>query len=110
MADREAQGGDAASDAVIGEVEHAGRPAERGPLVVELAGRDAGVPDARVTELWDRIGAVSRALGDAAAAEAAYRRVVAREPLHDAALRALTELAEARGDWRAAIEVRRGQI
>lgn len=110
MADREAQGADAAIDAVIAEVEHAGGAAERARLVAELAERDVGVPDARVTELWDRIGAASRALGDAAAAEAAYRRVAAREPLHDAALRALTELAEARGDWRAAIDIRRGQI
>jgi len=110
MADGEARDGDAAIDALVAQVEHAGGAAERARLVAELAERDPGVPDARVTELWDRIGAAARALGDAAAAEAAYRRVVAREPLHDAAPRALIELAEARGDWRASVEIRRGQI
>src|SRR6185295_12846869 len=98
MAEREASEPDAAIDAVVARIEHAGGAAERARLVAELAERDPGVPDARITELWDRIGAAARALGDAAAAEAAYRRVVAREPLHDAALRALTELAEARAD------------
>jgi len=73
--------------------------------VVELAPDHAAAP-----QVWLWIGDAARTLGDGRAAEIAFRRVLEREPRNDAALRALIELAEARGDWRGAVELRRGQL
>jgi tetratricopeptide (TPR) repeat protein len=75
-----------------------------------LARHMAAIPDGRRAEIWARLGAAARVLGDPEAAEASFRRVLERAPLHDAALQGLVELAEAREDWRGVAERKRAQL
>jgi tetratricopeptide (TPR) repeat protein len=56
-------------------------------------------------DVW--VGAAARARGDAAGAEAAFRRAVIKEPRHEAALQALAELAAERGAWHEVIDHKR---
>lgn len=56
------------------------------------------------------IGAAARARGDAAAAEAAFRRAVVRDPGNETALQGLAELAGERGAWREVVDLRRQWI
>ncbi|HEX4417139.1 MAG TPA: hypothetical protein VH165_04525 [Kofleriaceae bacterium] len=75
-----------------------------------LARHRAVLSGGQITEIWARLGSVARTLGDARGADAAFRRVIEREPLHEAARQALIELAGARGDWRAVNELRREEL
>ncbi|HET9622576.1 MAG TPA: hypothetical protein VFP84_14490, partial [Kofleriaceae bacterium] len=75
-----------------------------------VARQRARLSDSQLVAIGARLGGIARTLGDAAAAEAAFREVIEREPLHAAAREALVELAEARGDWRAVIAIRRAEV
>jgi tetratricopeptide (TPR) repeat protein len=75
-----------------------------------LARHRSGISDGQVAEIWYRLGAASRALGEDKKAEASFRRALEKEPLHEATLVAMVELGGARGDWRMVAEAKRSQI
>lgn len=75
-----------------------------------LARHRSGISDSQVAEIWFRLGAASRALGDDKKAEASFRRALEKEPLHEATLEAMVELGGARGDWRMVAEAKRSQV
>ncbi|HEU4610540.1 MAG TPA: tetratricopeptide repeat protein, partial [Kofleriaceae bacterium] len=75
-----------------------------------LARHRNGISDGQVAEIWYRLGAASRALGEDKKAEASFRRALEKEPLHEATLEAMVELGGARGEWRTVAEAKRAQI
>ena len=75
-----------------------------------LARHRSGISDGQVAEIWFRLGAASRALGEDKKAEASFRRALEKEPLHEATLEAMVELGGARGEWRTVAEAKRAQI
>jgi tetratricopeptide (TPR) repeat protein len=75
-----------------------------------LARHRTGLADGQVAEIWYRLGLCSRALGDDRKAEVSYRRALEKDPLHEATLAGLVDLAGQRGDWRTVVEVKRSQI
>lgn len=75
-----------------------------------LARFRTGLADGQVAEIWYRLGVCSRALGDDRKAEVSYRRALEKDPLHEATLAGLVDLAGQRGDWRTVVEAKRSQI
>ena len=75
-----------------------------------LARHRSGISDGQVAEIWYRLGAASRALGEDKKAETSFRRALEKEPLHEATLEAMVELGGARGEWRTVAEAKRAQI
>ncbi len=75
-----------------------------------LARHRTGMSDGHVAEIWYRLGAASRALGEEKKAEASFRRALEKEPLHEATLEGMVELGGARGDWRMVADAKRSQI
>ena len=75
-----------------------------------LARHRSGISDSQVAEIWYRIGAASRALGEDKKAEASFRRAIEKEPLHEPTLEAMVELGGARGEWRMVADAKRAQI
>ncbi|HEY5946498.1 MAG TPA: tetratricopeptide repeat protein, partial [Kofleriaceae bacterium] len=75
-----------------------------------LARHRAGMADSHVAEIWYRLGAASRALGEDKKAEASFRRALEKEPLHEPTLEAMVELGGARGEWRMVADAKRAQI
>ncbi len=71
-----------------------------------LARHRNGMADGHVAEIWYRLGAASRALGEEKKAEASFRRALEKEPLHEPTLEAMVELGGARGEWRIVADVR----
>ena len=89
------------------------RAADRERTLERLAGEPGKRGERARTRLLDlelARGAAAREAGELDAAEAAYRRALARDPRHDGAVQALAELAGERGDWRAVVEHRRAQL
>ncbi len=74
-----------------------------------LARHRSGISDGQVAEIWYRLGVAARALGDDKKAEAAYRRALEKEPLHEATLDAMVELGGARGEWKMVADAKRAQ-
>jgi tetratricopeptide (TPR) repeat protein len=70
----------------------------------------ARLSEPQLVDAWLRIAGAARTLGDPRGAEAAFREVIARAPVHAVARAALVEIAEARGDWRAAISLRDDEV
>jgi tetratricopeptide (TPR) repeat protein len=75
-----------------------------------LARHRNGMADGHVAEIWYRLGAASRALGEEKKAEASFRRALEKEPLHEPTLEAMVELGGARGEWRMVADAKRSQI
>jgi tetratricopeptide (TPR) repeat protein len=75
-----------------------------------LARHRTGMADSHVAEIWFRLGAASRALGEDKKAEASFRRALEKEALHEPTLEAMVELGGARGDWRMVADAKRSQI
>jgi tetratricopeptide (TPR) repeat protein len=75
-----------------------------------LARHRTGMADGHVAEIWYRLGAASRALGEEKKAEASFRRALEKEPLHEPTLEAMVELGGARGEWRIVADAKRSQI
>jgi golgin subfamily B member 1 len=75
-----------------------------------LARHRSGISDGQVADIWYRLGAASRALGEDKKAEASFRRALEKEPLHEETLEAMVELGGARGEWRTVAESKRAQI
>ncbi|HEX5061702.1 MAG TPA: tetratricopeptide repeat protein, partial [Kofleriaceae bacterium] len=75
-----------------------------------LARHRTGMADGHVAEIWYRLGAASRALGEDKKAEASFRRALEKEPLHEPTLEAMVELGGARGEWRMVADAKRAQI
>ncbi|HUS33429.1 MAG TPA: tetratricopeptide repeat protein, partial [Kofleriaceae bacterium] len=75
-----------------------------------LARHRTNISDAQTAEIWYRLGAASRALGDDKKAEASFRRTLEKEPLHEPTLEAMVELGGARGEWRMVADAKRAQI
>jgi golgin subfamily B member 1 len=75
-----------------------------------LARHRSGMSDGHVAEIWYRLGAASRALGEDKKAEASFRRALEKEPLHEPTLEAMVELGGARGEWRMVSDAKRAQI
>jgi len=75
-----------------------------------LARHRTGLADGQVADIWYRLGETSRALGDDRKAENALRRALERDPVHEAALQALVEIAGARGDWKTVVESKRSLL
>jgi tetratricopeptide (TPR) repeat protein len=75
-----------------------------------LARHRTGLADNQVADIWYRLGLCSRALGDDKKAEISYRRALEKDPLHEATLAALVDVAGQRGDWRTVVEAKRAQI
>jgi golgin subfamily B member 1 len=75
-----------------------------------LARHRSGMADSHVAEIWYRLGAASRALGEDKKAEASFRRALEKEQLHEPTLEAMVELGGARGDWRMVSDAKRSQI
>ncbi|HEY5926341.1 MAG TPA: tetratricopeptide repeat protein [Kofleriaceae bacterium] len=75
-----------------------------------LARHRSGMADGHVAEIWYRLGAASRALGEDKKAEASFRRALEKEPLHEPTLEAMVELGGARGEWRMVADAKRAQI
>jgi tetratricopeptide (TPR) repeat protein len=74
-----------------------------------LARHRAGLADGQVADIWYRLGVCARAQGEDKKAENNFRRALEREPLHEATLQALVDLAGARGDWRTVVDSKRAQ-
>ncbi len=72
-----------------------------------LARHRTGLADGQVADIWHRLGQTARALGDDKKAENALRRALERDPMHEASLQALIDLAGQRGDWRTVVEAKR---
>ncbi len=75
-----------------------------------LARHRAGISDGQVAEIWYRLGAAARALGDDKKAESNFRRALEREPLHEATLEAMVELGGAHGEWKTVADAKRAQV
>jgi tetratricopeptide (TPR) repeat protein len=75
-----------------------------------LARHRTGISDGQVADIWYRLGAASRALGEDKKAEISYRRALEKDPLHEPTLESLVELGGARGEWRTVAEAKRAQI
>jgi golgin subfamily B member 1 len=75
-----------------------------------LARHRAGISDSQTSEIWYRLGAAARALGEDKKAEASFRRALEKEPLHEPTLEAMVELGGARGEWRMVADAKRAQI
>jgi tetratricopeptide (TPR) repeat protein len=75
-----------------------------------LARHRAGISDGQVAEIWYRLGAAARALGEDKKAESNFRRALEREPLHEATLEAMVELGGAHGEWKTVADAKRAQI
>ena len=75
-----------------------------------LARYRSELADARVADIWYRLGVASRALGEDKKAEASFRRALEKEPLHEPTLGALVELGGARGEWRMVADAKRSQV
>ncbi|NVB81638.1 MAG: tetratricopeptide repeat protein [Kofleriaceae bacterium] len=75
-----------------------------------LARHRSGISDSQTAEIWYRLGAASRALGDDKKAETSFRRAIEKEPLHEPTLEAMVELGGARGEWRMVADAKRAQV
>ncbi len=75
-----------------------------------LARHRSGISDGQTAEIWFRLGTANRALGEDKKAEAAFRRALEKEPLHEPTLEAMVELGGARGEWRMVADAKRSQI
>lgn len=75
-----------------------------------LARHRTGLSDGQVADIWFRLGETARALGDDRKAENALRRALERDPVHEASLQALVEIAGARGDWKTVVDAKRSQV
>ena len=75
-----------------------------------LARHRAGISDGQVAEIWYRLGAAARALGEDKKAEANFRRALEREPLHEATLEAMVDVAGAHGEWKTVADAKRAQV
>ena len=74
-----------------------------------LARHRTGIADGKVAEVWYRLGLANRALGEDKKAEAAFRRALEKEPLHEPTLAAMVELGGARGEWKIVADAKRAQ-
>ena len=75
-----------------------------------LARHRTGLADGQVADIWHRLGLAARALGDDKKAENALRRALERDPMHEATLAALVDLAGQKGDWKTVVEAKRAQL
>jgi tetratricopeptide (TPR) repeat protein len=75
-----------------------------------LARHRTGISDAQVADIWFRLGATSRAMGEDKKAEVSYRRALEKDALHEPTLEAMVELGGARGEWRMVADAKRAQI
>ena len=75
-----------------------------------LARHRAGISDGQVAEIWYRLGAAARALGEDKKAESNFRRALEREPLHEATLEAMVDLGGAHGEWKTVADAKRAQV
>ncbi len=75
-----------------------------------LARHRAGISDSQTAEIWYRLGAAARGLGEDKKAEANFRRALEKEPLHEDTLEAMVELGGAHGEWRMVADAKRSQI
>ncbi|HSD90046.1 MAG TPA: tetratricopeptide repeat protein, partial [Kofleriaceae bacterium] len=75
-----------------------------------LARHRSGISDSQTAEIWYRLGAAARALGDDKKAEGSFRRALEKEALHEPTLEAMVELGGARGEWRMVADSKRAQI
>lgn len=75
-----------------------------------LARHRTNIADGQVAEIWYRLGAASRALGEDKKAETSFRRALEKDPLHENTLEAMVELGGARGDWRMVADAKRAQV
>ncbi|RMG15640.1 MAG: hypothetical protein D6729_12240, partial [Deltaproteobacteria bacterium] len=91
--------------AKLGEDEEAARALEALAALGErgVTGAPAG---GALADVYARLGATRRRLGDTSGAIAAYRQALARDAVHREALRTLAILHEVRGEWTEAAEMR----
>ncbi len=75
-----------------------------------LARHRSGISDSQTAEIWYRLGAAARALGEDKKAEANFRRALEKEPLHEETLDAMVELGGAHGEWRMVADAKRAKI
>lgn len=75
-----------------------------------LARHRSNISDAQTAEIWYRLGAASRALGEDKKAELSYRRALEKDALHEPTLEAMVELGGAHGEWRMVADAKRAQI
>jgi tetratricopeptide (TPR) repeat protein len=75
-----------------------------------LARHRAGISDSQTAEVWYRLGAASRAMGEHKKAELSFKRALEKEPLHEPTLEAMVELGGAHGEWRIVADAKRSQI
>jgi len=75
-----------------------------------LARHRSGISDSQTAEIWYRLGAAARALGEDKKAEANFRRALEKEPLHEETLDAMVDLGGAHGEWRMVADAKRAKI
>lgn len=96
----------AAGEAPEGEAEEAWQKVDRRYREI-LARHRTNLSDSQVVDLWFRIATAARAQGQDQKADNALRRALERDPNHRPTLLLLSDVAEARGDWKTVADAKR---